>query len=100
MVQIFRVCKQCCFKHNVELSAHMVVFYMKTPIRVCVEAVRGAGGREGGQEEDKEVALVGAHLHKKQEESMETVHLVRHNSNCQLHSTMGPGKETSTKLLH
>ena len=54
---------------------------------------------EGGQEEEKEVALIGSHLHKKQEESMETVHLVRHNSNCQLHSTMGPGKETSTKLL-
>ena len=53
-------------------------------------AVRGAGGREGGQEEDKEVALVGAHLHKKQEESI--VNLVRHNSNCQLHSTVGQGK--------
>ena len=49
----------------------MIVFYIKTPIRVWVGAVRGAGGGEGGQEEDKEVALVGAHLHKKQEESME-----------------------------
>ena len=75
----------------------MIAFYM--PIRVWVGAVRGAGGGEGGQEEDKEVDLVGAHLHKKQGESMKTVHLVRHNSNCQLHSTVGPGKETSTKLL-
>ena len=87
-VQIFRVCKQCCFKHNVELSTFVIVFY-KRPIKLCVGAVRGAGGGEGSQEEDKEVALVGAHLHRKQEESMETVHLVRHNSNCQLHSTVG-----------
>ena len=59
----------------------MIAFYKKRkrPIIVCVEAVRGAGGGEGGQEEDKEVALVGPHLHKKQEESI--VHLVKHNSN-------------------
>ena len=72
----------------------MIAFYK---IRLWVGAVRGAGGGEGGQEEDKEVALVGPHLHKKQEESMKTVHLVRlvrHNSNCQLHSTMGQHNET------
>ena len=97
MVQIFRVCKQCCFKHNVELSTFTIACFK---IRLWVGAVRGAGGGEGSQEEEKEVALVDPHLHKKQEESMETVHLVRHNSNCQLHSTVGPGKETSRKLLH
>ena len=38
---------------------------------LCSGAIRGVGGREGGQEEDKEVALVDPHLHGKLERNEE-----------------------------
>ena len=39
-------------------------------IGFCSGAVRGVGGREGGQEEDKEATLVDPHLHRKREGSL------------------------------
>ena len=70
---------------------------MRVSFRIGIEAVRGTGGREGGQEEDTEVDLVGPHLHTKQNKSLETVQLGRHNS--KLHSTVGPGTESQRDYL-
>ena len=60
--KIFTIFNQCCFKNIIELSALTIG---RLTIGLCSWAFRGAGGREGGQEEDKEVALVDPHLHKK-----------------------------------
>ena len=68
LVQITRVFKQCSFKYIVEPGTIVIG---RLTIGLCSGAVRGTGGREGGQEEDKEVALVDPHLHKKQEEILE-----------------------------
>ena len=64
LVQITGVFKQCSFKYIVEPGTIVIE---RLTIGLCSGAVRGAGGREGGQEEDKEVALVDPHLHGKWE---------------------------------
>ena len=64
MVQITGVFKQCSFKYIAEPGTFIIG---RLTMGLCSGAVRGAGGREGGQEEDKEVALVDPHLHRKWE---------------------------------
>ena len=64
LVQITRVFKQCSFKYIVEPGTIVIE---RLTIGLWSGAVRCTGGREGGQEEDKEVALVDLHLHKKLE---------------------------------
>ena len=49
-----------------------------------IGAVRGAGGREGGQEEGEKIPLAAPHLHKELDRNKKsvwsTVHLVTHNT--------------------
>ena len=59
--KIFTIFNQCCFKNIIELSALTI----GRSIELCSWAVRCTGGREGGQEEDKEVALADPHLHRR-----------------------------------
>ena len=81
LVQITRVFKQCSFKYIVELGTFIIERLTIGRLTIGLWSicwcsgpsgpVRGAGGREGGQEEDKEVALVDPHLHRKQEGILE-----------------------------
>ena len=51
---------------------------------VWIWAVRGAGGREEGQEEGEKIPLAAPHLHKELDRNKKsvwsTVHLVTHNT--------------------
>ena len=64
----YRGFKQCSFKYIAEPGTFIIG---RLTMGLCSGAVRGVGGREGGQEEDKEVALVDPYLHRKWERKQE-----------------------------